>query len=215
MCGVWYNIDGDVASCWLPHIADQLYWCSTFFQYLHSWQNVCHLYICHPSHQICMSIDLHLASSCQHVPSHLCMIHCNFMIWLGVCWEVDCAGCDHACFNSNSHALLVTTTNLLSSIIHTHFMYHDWFEPLWCGHFYTHVHPQHCSQDDNTKTYPNHSSISSPFLQTWTFMRHQSEKPAFVDFCTESTTFKNKVVQVTLEPPDTKSGILKIGLVGS
>ena len=143
---------------------------------------VCHLYICHPSHQICMSIDVHIPSSCQHAPSHLCMIHCNFMIWLGVCWEVDCAGCDHACFNSNSHALLVTTTNLLSSIIHTHFMYHDLFGHLWCCHFDTHVQPQHCSQDDNTKTYPNHSSISSPFLQTWAFVRKHTENQLLCTF---------------------------------
>ena len=209
MCGVWYNIDGDVASCWLPHIADQLYWCSTFFQYLHSWQNVCHLYICHPSHQICMSIDLHLASSCQHVPSHLCMIHCNFMIWLGVCLEVDCAGCAHACFNSNSHALLVTTTNLLSSIIHTHFMYHDWFEPLWCGHFYTHVHPQHCSQDDNTKTYPNHSWISSLFLQTSPYMRKHMKRHHFIAFWSEEQNLKKPSCRIHSRTTTNKNWILE------
>ena len=138
-----------------------------------------------------MSTGLHISSSCQHVPSHLCMIHCNFMIWLGVCWEVDCAGCAHACFNSNSHGLLITFINMLSSNITTHIMHHGfccthvvWSFPYTCA-------STSCIQHDITKAYPNHSWISSLFLLTSTFMRKIMQKHHFIGFCSEGTTFKN------------------------
>ena len=165
MCGVWYNIDGDVASCWLSQIADQLDWCSTLFLRIAQLTKcVCHWYICYPSHQIYMSTDLHISSSCQHVPSHLCMIHCNFMIWLGVCLEVDCAGCAHACFNSNSHALLITFTNLLSSIITTHIMHHGFFCTHWVWSF-----PYTCASTTLLPTW-QHKNIPKSLMNLITFL---------------------------------------------